>query len=153
MVRLTPVDDDGIGSAMAVHGSFEEPLCRRQISTLTEKKLDRVADAVDRAVQIRPAAPDLDVGLIHVLISGHGPLAQIEPLKKFRGISDYPTMNRRMVDSDISLGHHLFQIAQTQTIGQIPTNAEQDHRSIKLPALNIWSPPKSIEGHCQMNRN
>ena len=98
MVRLTPVDDDAIGSAMAIHGFFEEPLCRRQISMLTEKKLDRVADAVDREVQIRPAAPDLDVGLIHLPFPCDGPLAQIEPLKKFRGIPDYPTMNRRMVD-------------------------------------------------------
>jgi hypothetical protein len=44
------------------------------------------------------------------------------------------------VDSDVSLGHHLFQIAQTQTIGQTPTDAEQVHRSIRLPAFEHLIP-------------
>ena len=48
---------------------------------------------------------------------------------------DGPTMNGRVVDGDAALGHHLFEIPQAQTIGQVPPNAEQDDRLIKMPAL------------------
>lgn len=32
-----------------------------------------------------------------------------------------------MVDADATLGHHLLQVLQAQTIGQIPANAQQDY--------------------------
>jgi hypothetical protein len=50
MVRLAPVDDDAIGSAMATQGFLEEQLCRRQIPMLAEMKLYSVANAVDGPV-------------------------------------------------------------------------------------------------------
>jgi hypothetical protein len=66
---------------------------------------------------------------------GDGPLAQIIALKEFWGISGHPAMDRRMVDRDAALGHHHFQFAQTQSVGQIPTDAEQNHGLIELPAF------------------
>jgi hypothetical protein len=40
-----------------------------------------------------------------------------------------------MIDSDAALGHHLFQVPQTEIVGQVPADAEQDHGSIKMPAF------------------
>ncbi len=40
-----------------------------------------------------------------------------------------------MVDRDAALRHHLLQISEAQIVSQIPTNAEQDHRSIKMSAF------------------
>ena len=50
-------------------------------------------------------------------------------------------MDRRMVDRDAAFGHHLFQIPQAQIVSQIPPHAEQDHGSIKMPALEHRCPP------------
>ena len=38
-----------------------------------------------------------------------------------------------MIDGDTPLRHHLLQITETEIVGQIPPDAEQDHRSIKMP--------------------
>jgi hypothetical protein len=44
-------------------------------------------------------------------------------------------MYGRVIDSDAALGHHLLQVPQAQIVGQVPPDAEQDHGSIKMPAL------------------
>ena len=48
---------------------------------------------------------------------------------------DGPTMNGRVVEGDAALGHHLFQISEAEVVSQVPPNAEQDNRLIKMPAL------------------
>ena len=81
-VGLAAVDDDAIGSAMTLQRLSEEPLGRRQIALLAEQELDRVADAVDGAVEIHPLAADLDVGLVHMPFAGHATLAPVEALQQ-----------------------------------------------------------------------
>lgn len=39
-----------------------------------------------------------------------------------------------MVDADAALGHHLFQIAQAEIVGQVSAYAQQDHRTVKMTA-------------------
>ncbi|MGF6960911.1 hypothetical protein QFZ97_006867 [Paraburkholderia youngii] len=36
-------------------------------------------------------------------------------------------MNRRMIDRNPALGHHLFEMTQAQRIGHVPPNAQQHH--------------------------
>jgi hypothetical protein len=74
-------------------------------------------------------------GLVNVPFSGHGSLAAIEPIEQLGRVPDNPSVNGRMVDRDAALGHHLFKVSQAQIVSQIPPNAEQDHGSIKMPAL------------------
>jgi hypothetical protein len=40
-----------------------------------------------------------------------------------------------MIDGDAMLGHHLFEVPEAETVGQIPAHAQQDHRPIKMPTL------------------
>ena len=47
---------------------------------------------------------------------------------------NYPTMNRAVIHVDASLLHHLFYIAVTQGIGQVPADALQNQFSFKMPA-------------------
>jgi hypothetical protein len=44
-------------------------------------------------------------------------------------------MDSRVIDRDAALGHHLFQIAQAQIVSEIPPDAQQDHRAIKMTTL------------------
>lgn len=37
-----------------------------------------------------------------------------------------PAVDGSMIDRDAALGHHL-KIAQTEIVGQVPADAEQDH--------------------------
>ena len=55
-VGLAAIDDDAIGTAVARQCFCEEALGRWQISILAEPELDRVADAVDGAIEVHPLA-------------------------------------------------------------------------------------------------
>src|SRR5215212_6446840 len=55
-------------------------------------------------------------------------------------------MDRGMINLDASFGHHLFQIPQAQAIGQIPADAEQDHRAIEMTAFEHHASPELAGG-------
>jgi hypothetical protein len=78
MVRLAAVNDDVIGPTVTIKSLPEEALCRCKITMFAEKELDRVTNAVDRPIQIHPAATDFNVSLVYVPFLGHCPLSQVE---------------------------------------------------------------------------
>jgi hypothetical protein len=59
-------------------------------------------------------------------IAGHSAFAPVEPFKQQWRKAQHPSMHGRMIDMDIALLHHFFQIAQTQTIGEVPAHAQQN---------------------------
>ena len=63
-IGLAAVDDDALGAAMTLQRLAQEAFGRRQITVLAEPELDRVADAVDGAIEIHPLAANLDVGFV-----------------------------------------------------------------------------------------
>src|SRR5688500_13564567 len=91
--------------------------------------------AVNGAIEIPPPASDPDICLINVPLGSDGSLARIEALQKFGRVSDNPSVNGCVVDRDAARGHHLFKVSQAQIVSQIPPNAEQDHGSVEMPAL------------------
>jgi len=46
-------------------------------------------------------------------------------------------MHGGVIDAQAALGHHLFQIAQAEIVGQVPANTQHDHRLIEMAALNM----------------
>ena len=134
-VSLTAVDDNPLGPAMPFKRLAQEPFGGCKIAPLAEPKLNGVAAAVNRAVQVHPPPTHLDIGLIDMPPSGDGSLAPIELLEQERRVMNGPAMDRRVIDGDAPLGHHFFQVPQAEIVGQVPADAEQDHGSIKMPAL------------------
>ena len=59
--------------------------------------------------------------------AGHATLAPVEMLQQERCETYGSAVNGRVVDGDPPLGHHFFQITQTQAVSQIPSHAQQDH--------------------------
>lgn len=49
-----------------------------------------------------------------------------------------PAMDRRVINIDAALGHHLFEIPQTEAVSQIPAHAQQDHRAVKMVVLQTF---------------
>jgi hypothetical protein len=88
---------------------------------------------------------DLDVGFINMPFARHCALAPVEALRQQGREANKPAMDRRMINADATLGHHLFQIAQAQSVCQIPANAQQDDRSVEVPASEHHKPPKASE--------
>ena len=134
-IGLAAVDDDPLGPAVALERLAKEPLGGREVTPFAEPELDRVAVAVDGTVEIHPPAADLDVCLVHMPFAGDGSLATIEALQQFGRVANNPAVDGRVIDRDAPLGHHLLQVPQAEIVSQIPPDAEQDHRTIKMPAL------------------
>jgi hypothetical protein len=82
--------------------------------------------------------------------AGNRALAPIELLEHERSIVDGPAMDGGMIDLDASFGHHLLEISQAQAVSQIPPNAQQDYRTIKMAALEHRTPPEHARGVCQI---
>jgi hypothetical protein len=51
----------------------------------------------------------------------------VEALQQFWRVANDPSVNGRVVDGDAALRHHLLQIPEAETVGQIPPDAEQDY--------------------------
>src|SRR5688572_7961316 len=74
-------------------------------------------------------------GFIDVPPPRDGSLPLVEALQKFGRVSDNPSVNGRAVDRDAALSHHLLEVSEAEIVSQIPPDAEQDYRTIKMPAL------------------
>jgi hypothetical protein len=111
-----------------------------------QPELNRVAVAVDGTLEIHPATSHRDVGLVDVPLSGDGSLACVEALQKFGRVMDNLSVNGSMVDRDAARGHRLFQVPKAQIVSQVPLDAEQDHGSINMPALEHTSLPAMKSG-------
>ena len=111
-----------------------------QVAPRGEQEVNGRAMLVDGAVEIPPLPTDLDIGFINMPFAGNGSFAPIEPLQQFGRVPDDPPVDRGVIDGDTPLRHHLLKISETEIIGQIPPDAEQDHRSIKMPAFEHHVP-------------
>lgn len=134
-IGLTTIDYDPLGSAVSPESLSQKPFGGGQVTFFAEPELDRIAVAVNGAVQISPLTTYLDIRLIHMPFPPDGPFALIETLEKLGGVTDHPAADSGVVNGDAALCHHFLQIPQAQAISKIPPYAQQDHRSIKLPAL------------------
>lgn len=111
VIGLAAVNDDAIWAPMTFQCLAKEAFGCWQITVCAEEELDRVAEAVDGAVEIHPLAADFDVGLVHMPLAGNAPLVPVKALQQLRREVDDPTMDGGVIDVQATLGHHLFQVA------------------------------------------
>jgi hypothetical protein len=134
-VSLTTIDHDPLGPAMTFECLAQKPFGCSEVAPLAEPELDRITNAVNRAVKISPLPTNLYVGFVDVPLGSDSSLAGVEAIQKFRRVADNPPVYGRMIDGDAAFSHHLFEVPEAEIVGQIPPDAEQDHGSIKMPAL------------------
>ena len=99
----------------------EESLRGLGVAGRREIEIERVPELVERTVQIRPLAADLDVGLVDAPAPrpGPAPLPAQAPLH-FRGDMLNPAIERRVVDCDAAFGHHRFEIPVADRVPAVP---------------------------------
>ncbi len=82
---------------------------------------------IDRAVEVGPAAGDLDVGLVNEL-SGSGRVpGGSGGVDEFGREALYLPVDRDVVDSDAALGQRLCDVAIGQPVAQLPAHRDRDH--------------------------
>ena len=58
-----------------------------------------------------------------------------------------------MIDAEAALGHHFFQIPQAEIAGQIPTDAQQHHRTVEMTAFEDRAAPRKPSRPVRQSRN
>src|SRR5208283_2569550 len=104
-----------------------------QISPCEE--VHRGAGFVHGPIEIFPGASDLHIGLIQPPAGADRPLAGTELTVQLGRVFDDPAIERRMVNLDASLFHHLLELPVADRVGDIPPDAPQDHVTLKMAAL------------------
>ena len=92
-------------------GASEEAAGGGGVSLFGQQYVDGLPILVDRAVQVPPAAGDLDAGLINEPAITSSMPERASGVGKQRRESLYPSVDGDMVDLDAALGQQFFDIA------------------------------------------
>ena len=111
----------------------EEPFRRLSVALGRQQEVDRLAAAVDSAIQVGPAALDLHVCLVHP--PGAVAHAQVgaDPLLQFGRIGLDPPADGAVVHLNASIQQHEREITVADREHQIPPHRPQDHLGVELP--------------------
>jgi hypothetical protein len=82
---------------------------------------------VDRAIQVRPVAGDLDVGLVDQPPVAGGVAARSRRVDELRREGLNPPVDRYLVDLNTALGEQLLDVAVGQVVMQIPADCDRNH--------------------------
>ncbi|EQP98228.1 hypothetical protein G750_04864 [Escherichia coli HVH 88 (4-5854636)] len=92
---------------------------------------------IDGSVQIAPFAADLDIGLINPDRAAMGSTKLPQPFLDDRCISQYPAVDRAMIDLEAPLAKHLFQVTIAERVAQVPGNRLYNQPGLEMPALEM----------------
>src|SRR5699024_2632928 len=92
---------------------------------------------IDGSVQIAPFAAELDIGLINPDRAAMGSTKLPQPFLDDRCISQYPAVDRAMIDLEAPLAKHLFQVTIAERVAQAPGNRLYNQPGHEMPALDI----------------
>ena len=141
--RLVGVDDPELLLVLqAVQCLAEEALGRCRVARRREVEVDRVPVLIDGPVQIGPLAADLHVGLVDAPAGRAWPAPlPAEPLLDLGRVPLNPTVDRRMVDHDATLAHHLLEIAIAHPIAAVPSDRPEHDLTLEVPPLEVRHGP------------
>lgn len=126
-VRAALIDGDLLGYTVQADGLFDKTSGGCVISLCAKQKVDRIAVAIDRSVQILPLASEPDVRFVHPPARADGAFAPSERGYQHRRDLDRPAMDGGVINDNAALGHHFLNVPQAQRIGRVPANTREHH--------------------------
>ena len=128
----------GLWHVVQVDCALQKPPGCRQIAFGSEEEVDRVARAVNSALEIFPVARHQDAGFVHTPASTNGALASTKHHCQHRQHFDRPSVDCGVVNQSTALVHHLLNVAQAQRGGHVPSHAgEHDFQWIVQPLEDL----------------
>src|SRR3954454_17220312 len=123
-IAREPVGHDTawIAGVVPAQGAAEEALGRLLVPLGAEQEVDRLAGAVDGAVEITPLTADPEVGFVDVPRPAAGAQVPAYPLLELRGEALHPAVHGRVVDLDAAVGEHALEVAVADRELQVPAH-------------------------------
>jgi len=121
----------------------------RHVAVLAQHGVDQVTVPVDRPIQVAPASPDLQVGLVNVPGATAGAALPAPALPQFirqrRCEPGFPVADRLVAEHDATKEEHLGQVAQGQAVAQALEHHQRDHvarvlRPVQFPRAALVEP-------------
>ena len=120
----------------------KEALCSLRVALGREQEVDGLTTAVDRAIQVHPAAFHPNIGLIDSPRPvGHTQIGP-EPSLQFRCIGLDPAKDGGVCDGNAAVLQHELEVAVADREHEVPTNCPEDHLGGELPAFEGQIRPK-----------
>src|SRR5215471_21365396 len=108
----------------------EEPLSRSHVTGLAQHRVDEVPVAIDRPIQVAPAAMDLEVGFIDIPALARTASCAVTPLAQHLAHHGQqlrlPLPDALMADGEPTQEHDLAEIPQCQPVAQPTEHHEGD---------------------------
>jgi hypothetical protein len=123
---MTPFDPGEI-NAQLVRLGFLQPTGSSAAQPRTTGPKPDLAMLIDRAVEIRPLAGDLEVGLIDEPPVARSVPAEPGSLDELRGETLHPPVDGDLINGDTALGQQLLDIPVGQPVPQVPADRDRDH--------------------------
>src|SRR5271165_4126790 len=141
--RLVGVDDPRLLPVLqAAQRLAEKALRRRRVARRGEGEVDGVPMLVDGPVEIGPLAADLHVGLVDAPAGRARPAPlPTQPFLDLGRVFLNPAVNRRMVDRDAALAHHLLEITIAHPVAAIPPDRPEHYLTLKVTPLEVRHGP------------
>src|SRR5271165_1265039 len=141
--RLVGVDDPRLLPVLqAAQRLAEKALRRRRAAGRGEVEVDSVPMLVDGPVEIGPLAADLHVGLVDAPAGRARPAPlPTQPFLDLGRVFLNPAVNRRMVDRDAALAHHLLEIMIAHPVAAIPPDRPEHYLTLKVAPLEVRHGP------------
>jgi hypothetical protein len=113
----------------------EECPCSRAVTAFGEQDVDDLSVLIDRAIEVVPAAGELDVGLIDKPSVAHRVPRRAGGVDELGREGLHPPVERSGVDLDAALGEQFLDVAVGQPVAQVPAHRDRDHLTVLYLAV------------------
>jgi hypothetical protein len=113
----------------------EEALRGRRVPPGREQEVDRLTAAVDRPIEVGPAALHLHIGLVDPPRAIARTQVWTDPLLQFRRISLDPAEDRGVIHVYAPVSQHQLEVAVADREHEVPADCPEDHLGGELPSL------------------
>src|SRR5262249_57345555 len=104
---------------------------------LREKKVNRWAVLIDRAIEIPPLPLDLNIGFVHAPTHPYRTFAAMECLLELRAIFDDPPIDGGVIHLYSTFLHEFFDVTRAQRIRHIPADPHQNDLRGEMSTFEI----------------
>nr|ULG12712.1 hypothetical protein 348p1_00075 [Serratia grimesii] len=123
-IGATFIDSHHFGFTVVANGLAKETQGSSGIPFGGQQEIDGLTCSINGTVQVFPVTFDFYVGFVHAPPTSHGVFMPAKGFIQQRHQADNPAVKRGMSNDNAALGHHLFEITQTQGIGQVPAHTQ-----------------------------
>jgi hypothetical protein len=132
---------------LSLEGLAEKGFGGGHIPLGAEAKVDRLTAGIHGAIEVHPAATNLDEGLVDAPRAADRACEAIPALLELRSVVLDPTQDGARCEGDTAFGHHRHEVSVREFVLEVPSHAEDDDLAFKLAPLEEILEARTLLAH------